>query len=75
MRTEKNITDSQKAIGCYIYDTLLQKPDQKIFGKLVRTVERKFYKDDLIQILRVQQELIPELQDHTLYNKCIEELY
>ena len=75
LRTEKNITDSQKAIGCYIYDTLLQKPDQKIFGKLVRTVERKFYKDDLIQILRVQQELIPELQDHTLYNKCIEELY
>ena len=75
LRTEKNITDSQKAIGCYIYDTLLQKPDQKIIGKLVRTVERKFYKDELIQILRVQQELIPELQDHTLYNKCIEELY
>ena len=75
LRTEKNIVDSQKTVGCYIYDTLLQNPNQKIIGKLVRTVERKFYKDELIQILRVQQELIPELQDHTLYNKCIEELY
>ena len=75
LRTEKNITDSNKTVGCYIYDTLLQRPDQKIIGKLVRTVERKFYKDELIQILRKQQEYIPELQDEALYLGCIEELY
>lgn len=75
LRTEKNIIDSHKTVGCYIYDTLLQKPDQKIIGKLVRTVERKFYKDELKQILEVQQSLIPELTDESLYKACIEELY
>ena len=75
LRTEKNLIDSKKTVGCYIYDNLLQNPNQKIIGKLVRTVERKFYKDELIQILRTQQQLIPELQSDTLYKRCIEELY
>ena len=75
MRTEKDIESSQKTVGCYIYDSLLQKPNQKIIGKLVRTVERKFYKEELIRILKVQQRLMPELRDVHLYNKCIEELY
>lgn len=75
LRTEKEIEDSDKTVGCYIYDTLLRKPDQKVIGKLVRTVERKFYKEELIRILTVQKELIPELQDSTLYKQCIEALY
>lgn len=74
-KTEFDIENSKKTVGCYIYDTLLQKPNQKIIGKLVRTVERKFYKDELISILNVQQELIPELKDEALYKECIEELY
>lgn len=74
-KTEADIENSQKTVGSYIYDTLLQKPDQKIIGKLVRTVERKFYKDELIQILKKQQELISELKDGALYKACIEELY
>ena len=74
-KTEADIDNSHKTVGCYIYDALLQKPDQKIIGKLVRTVERKFYKDELIQILKKQQEYIPELQDEALYLSCIEELY
>ena len=74
-KTEADIENSHKTVGCYIYDTLLQKPDQKIIGKLVRTVERKFYKDELKQILEVQQSLIPELKDEMLYKACIEELY
>jgi CRISPR-associated endonuclease Csn1 len=41
----------------------------------VRTVERKFYKQELELILRKQQQLIPELQDDILYKRCIEELY
>lgn len=75
LRTEKEIENSHKTVGSYIYDSLLQNPNQKIIGKLVRTVERKFYKDELIRILEVQQELIPELKDEALYQRCIEELY
>ena len=74
-KTEFDIENSNKTVGCYIYDTLLQNPNQKIIGKLVRTVERKYYKDELIQILRNQKELIPELKDTELYKRCIEELY
>lgn len=75
LKTEKDIENSKKTVGCYIYDTLLQKPDQKIIGKLVRTIERKFYKDELIQILKTQQKFIPELTDTELYKKCVKSLY
>ncbi len=74
-KTEYDIDNSHKTIGCYIYDSLLQNPNQKIIGKLVRTVERKYYKEELRQILETQKTLIPELQDEALYKACIEELY
>ena len=74
-KTEADIENSHKTVGCYIYDSLLNNPKQKIIGKLVRTVERKFYKEELTQILKKQVEFIPELQDDNLYKQCIEELY
>lgn len=74
-KTEFDIDNSHMTVGCYIYDHLLQKPDQKIIGRLVRTVERKYYKDELRLILETQVALIPELKDDALYNRCIEELY
>ncbi|MDZ7741873.1 MAG: HNH endonuclease domain-containing protein [Bacteroidota bacterium] len=74
-KTEQDIENSNKTIGEYIYDTLLDKPSQKIRGKLIRTIERKFYKDELIKILSKQLEFHPELQDAILYTKCVEELY
>ena len=43
-KTEYDIDNSNKTVGCYIYDSLLLNPNQKIIGKLVRTVERKYYK-------------------------------
>ena len=55
-KTEYDIDNSQKTVGCYIYDNLLQNPNQKIIGKLVRTVERKYYKDELRQILEAQKQ-------------------
>ena len=67
--------DSEKTVGAYIYDTLLQMPKQKIRGKLVRTIERKYYKNELLQILEKQKEFHPELQDRALYEACLEELY
>lgn len=75
IKTEKEITDSHKTVGAYIYDTLLKKPDQKIKGKLVRVIERKFYKAELEQILKTQQQFHSELQDKNKYQLCLEELY
>lgn len=74
-KTEADIENSGETVGGYIYDALLSNPNQKIIGKLVRTVERKFYKEELKLILQKQKELIPELQDKALYMACIEELY
>lgn len=74
-KTEADIDNSHKTVGCYIYDSLLNNPQKKIIGKLVRTVERKFYKEELTQILKKQVELIPELRSDNLYKQCIEELY
>lgn len=74
-KTEQEIDNSHKTVGTYIYDTLLQNPKQKIKGKLVRTIERKFYKAELKQILEKQAAFHPELQNVDLYNDCVRELY
>ncbi|MEZ5046961.1 MAG: HNH endonuclease domain-containing protein [Chitinophagaceae bacterium] len=74
-KTEQTIDKSGKTVGQYIYDTLLQNPTQKINGKLVRVIERKFYKKELEKILKTQQTFHAELQDEKLYRDCIEELY
>lgn len=74
-KTEHDIEQSHKTVGTYIYDNLLLNPKQKIKGKLVRTVERKFYKTELELILRKQSEFHPELQDEQLLQDCVRELY
>lgn len=74
-KTEQEIDQSHKTVGAFIYDALLQNPKQKIKGKLVRTIERKFYKEELKAILKKQIELQPELFNNDLLNDCIRELY
>lgn len=74
-RTEADLEKSTKTVGCYIYDTLLKNPNQKINGKLVRTIERKFYKQELEAILQKQAEFHIELRNPDLYKVCLEELY
>lgn len=74
-RTESKIAESHKTVGCYIYDALLENPQQKIKGKLVRTVERKFYKEELRLIIEKQISFHPELQNRELYMACINALY
>ena len=54
---------------------MLQNPDQKIIGQLVRVVDRKYYKDELKRILDTQKQFIPELRNGDLYNECIHALY
>nr|WP_314840313.1 type II CRISPR RNA-guided endonuclease Cas9 [uncultured Flavobacterium sp.] len=76
IRTEQTINHSEKSVGTYIYDELLKNPNQKIKGELVRTIERKFYKDELSKILKAQIAFHNEIfGDRNLYTKCIDELY
>lgn len=74
-KTEITIANSGKTVGWYIYDTLLNRMNQKINGKLVRTIERKFYNDELNQILSKQKEFHPELSDLALYRAAVNDLY
>lgn len=74
-KTKKDIDNSGKTVGEYIYDAILSQPDVKIRGGLVRTIERRFYKDELRQILATQCSLHDELHNRELYEKCINELY
>ena len=74
-KTEADIDKSQKTVGMYIYETLLRNPNQKIRGKLVRTIEREFYKDELRKILEKQKEFHSELQNEDIYGDCVRELY
>ena len=73
VKTESNI--GNKTVGAYIYDHLLQNPNQKIKGKLVRTIERKYYKDELKAILAKQIALQPEFFTENLLADSIRELY
>lgn len=73
--TEAKIEKSNKTVGSFIYDNLLLNPTQKINGKLIRVVERKFYKAELEKILKKQQEFHEELKNDNLFTTCLEELY
>ena len=75
IKTENDIIASGKTVGEYIYGLLLSDPQQKIIGESVRTIDRKHYLDELHRILEKQREYIPELNDHNLYQQCIEALY
>ena len=75
IKTQHDIDASQKTVGEFIYDALLQRPNQKIIGQLVRVVDRKYYKDELRRILETQKNFIPELRDANLYAAAIEALY
>ncbi len=74
-KTEADLESSSLTVGEYIYQHILQIPSDKIRGSFVRTIERKYYKDELIKILDKQAEYHPELKDSSLYDKCLNELY
>lgn len=74
-KTEFEIEKSDKTTGQFIYDILLENTTQKIRGKLVKTIERKYYKTELEQILKTQIEFHQELKSKELYESCCLELY
>lgn len=75
IKTEKQIAESGKTTGEFIYDTLIRKLDTKVLGKLVHVIERELYKEELVQILNTQKQYIAELQDAELFTSCVEALY
>src|SRR5574344_800399 len=74
-RTEADLEDKHITVGEYIYDALLADPAIKVRGKLVKTIERSYYKAELIEILNKQKEFIPELSNPDIYMDCVRELY
>lgn len=74
-KTQRSIEQAHQTVGTYIYEALLSNPSVKIRGKLVHTIEREYYKDELRQILDTQKRFHPELRDRELYLSCLQELY
>lgn len=75
IRTESQIAKAGMTVGQYIYNTILNTLDKKIRGQIVRTIERKYYREELLRILECQIMFHLELQDKELYTECIEALY
>ena len=74
-RTEAAIEESGLTVGSYIYQYLLKHPEGKVIGKLVRTIDRRYYKEELRAILTKQAQFIPELASNQMLEACIRELY
>ncbi|MCD7938070.1 MAG: type II CRISPR RNA-guided endonuclease Cas9 [Tannerellaceae bacterium] len=74
-KTETELMLSGKTVGEYIFDTLLSTPYRKVRGQLIRTIERRFYKEELKQILYKQQQFLPVLTDREIFTCCVAELY
>lgn len=74
-KAEHDIDTAHTTVGCYIYNKLRENPKRKIRGQLVRTIERKYYKEELRKILKAQCQFHDELKDPALLQACAEELY
>jgi CRISPR-associated endonuclease Csn1 len=74
-KTESEILKSGLTVGEFAYENLVQEPKSKIRGKLIRTIERRFYKEELERILLKQKEFHPELTDELLYANVVRDLY
>lgn len=74
-KTESLIDTGQKTVGEYILEALIRDPKVKIRGKEVHTIERKYYKDELLAILKKQTEFHSALQNRDLYLDCVSMLY
>ncbi len=74
-RTEHSLDKSGKTVGEFIYDSILADRNVKVKGKLIGTIERDYYIDEIGKILEKQSEFHPELKDGNLYKECLDLLY
>ncbi len=70
-----NTKNNTVGVASYIYNSLLDNPNQKIKGDLITVIERKYYREELEQIFDCQKEFHSELEDKELYLKAIHLLY
>ena len=82
--TETNIAkfneaNGTKGVGAFIYANLLgngkDRLHTKIIGGLVESVEREYYHDEIVAILKKQIELHDNLQEKSLYEQAVNALY
>lgn len=73
--TEATLENSNQTVGEYIYDNLLSIPDLKVKGKLIQTIDRNYYKKEILQILNSQARFHAELLNKDLLQKCASILY
>ena len=74
-KTEDQIARAHQTVGAYIFEALLRNPRQKIRGKLVHTIDRYFYYDELKAILQAQQSYHAALTDPAVLECCVRTLY
>lgn len=74
-KAEHDIDSAHTTVGCYIYNKLRENPRRKVRGQLVHTIERKYYKEELREILKTQCRFHNELKDPAALRACAEELY
>lgn len=74
-KTEAQIAQAHQTVGAYIFEALLRNPSQKIRGKLVHTIDRKLYYDELKAILQAQQPYHVALTDPAVLERCVRTLY
>ncbi|MCK4678395.1 MAG: type II CRISPR RNA-guided endonuclease Cas9 [Bacteroidales bacterium] len=74
-KTESKIKAESKHVGEYILNILIENPKAKIRGAEVHTIERAFYKNELIAILNKQKEYHEELKSSDLLTASLNRLY
>lgn len=74
-KTEKKIEEGNVTVAQYIFNRLLFNPQLKIRGKEVHTIDRSFYKKELLDILECQLQYHAILSNETIYKAAINELY
>lgn len=74
-KTEAQIAQAHQTVGAYIFEALLRNPCQKIRGKLVHTIDRHLYYDELKAILQAQQLYHAALTDPAVLERCVRTLY
>lgn len=70
-----NLKNKTCGVASYIFDALLQNPNQKIKAGLVTTIERDYYEEELKKILEVQKEFHAELKNVQKYKEALWLLY
>lgn len=71
LMTEQRLDESQCTLGEFIFNNLINNPNQKVIGNILRTVDRHYYRDELHKIINKQAEFIPQLRDKDLYIRCV----